>query len=178
MPGLDSAPSSEPREAAAGPHARTAGLSANSTAPVNCRATPSTRPVPAHGAMTSSPATPGPRMKKTSMLIASYENAALRAPPGGRRRVHRARDADPTIGSDSPVAAPSATSTAVGACDSIAVTSALINSIRRTATVSSGRVGPNRSISRPWITAPTETPASEPAETSPAAAKEPVSRWT
>ena len=39
-------------------------------------------------------------------------------------------------------------------------------------------MGPKRSISLPCTTAPTATPTSEPADTSPAIANEPVSRCT
>lgn len=117
-------------------------------------------------------------MKKTSMLIASYEKAALRTPSTATSLPHNARDAEPTMGSVIPMPPPSRTSSGVAACASIASVSPAIASANSTTITSSGRVGPNRSISLPCTTDPAETPTSDPADTSPAAANEPVSRWT
>jgi hypothetical protein len=50
---------------------RTTGASAKVTAPMIMQTPAATTPVPGHGAAISNPASAGPRMKHTSMLIAS-----------------------------------------------------------------------------------------------------------
>ena len=52
------------------------------------------------------------------------------------------------------------------------------NTENRPVTNVSGRVGPKRSISRPWTTEPIATPTSAAAETMPATANDPVARST
>jgi hypothetical protein len=72
----------------------------------------------------------------------------------------------------------STTSTGSGAALSMANTSAATATPNSPDASSSGRVGPNRSITRPWAIEPSETPVSAPAVTRPPAAKEPVVRCT
>jgi hypothetical protein len=104
--------------------------------------------------------------------------AASRPGPGGSSTPHRARDAAGSAGWVSPVTSASSTSTGSGWAVSTAVMSAATATANRAVSTSSGRVGPIRSISRPWATEPSETPTSAPAVTSPAAANEPLTRCT
>jgi hypothetical protein len=77
-----------------------------------------------------------------------------------------------------PASAASGISARSGAPLSIDTTSPAAASANRAATSSSTCDGPRRSITRPWTTEPSETPISEPADTAPATANDPLSRCT
>jgi len=71
-----------------------------------------------------------------------------------------------------------ATTTGIGCPVSTAATRAVIAAANIATITSSGRLGPIRSITRPWATEPAATPIICPADTTPAAANDPVARWT
>ena len=100
------------------------------------------------------------------------------ARPGGTSRLHSARDEPGSAGWTAPATAAAPTTRASGAPRSTAAISAAAAPANSTAAASSGRVGPSRSTSRPCTTDPSATPTSEPADTSPATANEPVAPWT
>ncbi len=70
-----------------------------------------------------------------------------------------------------PIPKAAAIRTAAALPASIAPMSRVRSAENRAEATSSGRVGPNRSMSRPWATDPIETPTRVPAETRPATAK-------
>jgi len=72
IPGRASAPSrGTPSRAGDPPTRRAGGLSANPAAPITIPVPATARPRPGHGAATRNAAIAGPRMKKTSRLMAS-----------------------------------------------------------------------------------------------------------
>src|SRR5262249_29291591 len=123
-----------------------------------------------HGRPMSSPHSAGPSTKYTSVAIASYMRAALRAGPGGRMRIHIARELDPTVGWQTPM--PNATPASAGADarDSTLPTPRATSTANNTAATSSGRAGPLRSMRRPCTTDPTAIPTRTEADTVPAIA--------
>ena len=78
----------------------------------------------------------------------------------------------------SPTTIAHATTVNTGARDSMATIIATPAAARATLAMSSGRVGPIRSMIRPCTTEPHDTPISMPADTSPAKPNDPVTRWT